>query len=55
MSSTDQTTEASYEHPIYDDLLLERGDAVKAAHAAAEEVEREAGEALDWTSLHKAA
>lgn len=46
---------ASRKHPIYDDLVQKRGDAVTAAQEAAGEVEREAAEALDWTGLHESA
>lgn len=55
MSDSAHTTSTSCDHPIYNDLVLTRGDAVTAAQAAAEEVQREAAEALDWTSLYELA
>ncbi|WP_204357623.1 MULTISPECIES: hypothetical protein [unclassified Streptomyces] len=55
MSSPAHTTSTSYDHPIYDHLVLTLGDAVTAAQAAADGVQREAVEALDWTSLYELA
>jgi hypothetical protein len=37
--------------PIYDSLIAEQGDVPAEAREAAEEIQREAAEALDWSRL----
>jgi hypothetical protein len=37
--------------PIYDNLVAEHGDAPAEAREAAEEMQREAAAALDWSRL----
>ncbi|MEU9790285.1 hypothetical protein AB0E27_06595 [Streptomyces sparsogenes] len=38
--------------PIYDQLVAEQGNVPAEARRLAEEVQREAAQALDWSRLH---
>ncbi|MEU3459219.1 hypothetical protein ABZ721_04585 [Streptomyces sp. NPDC006733] len=49
--STAETTEHP---PIYGRLIEERGDAPKAAREAAQDVQRQAAVALDWSDVRLA-
>lgn len=37
--------------PIYDSLVAEHGDVPAEAREAAEEIQREAAQALDWSAV----
>ncbi|MET7763314.1 hypothetical protein [Streptomyces sp. NPDC005336] len=39
--------------PIYDSLVAEHGDVPAEAREAAEEFQREAAAALDWSRMHR--
>lgn len=45
------TTDTSDVAPIYDSLVAEHGDVPAEAREAAEEIQREAAEALDWSKV----
>ncbi|MEU0839150.1 hypothetical protein ABZ370_06710 [Streptomyces sp. NPDC005962] len=40
--------------PIYDSLIAEQGDVLAEAREAAEVIQREAAEALDWSRIRPA-
>ncbi|GAA1504607.1 MULTISPECIES: DEAD/DEAH box helicase family protein [Streptomyces] len=45
------TAEISEHPPIYDRLVRERGDVLAETRAVAEQTQREARQALDWSSV----
>lgn len=49
-----RTPDDSLRVPIYDRLVEEYGDALSQARRAAEQVEQQSAEALDWSTLHGA-
>ncbi|WP_199816958.1 hypothetical protein [Streptomyces hygroscopicus] len=49
MTATDKASFA----PIYDSLVAEQGDVPAETREAAEEIRREAAEALDWSTVRR--
>ncbi|MEV0113377.1 hypothetical protein AB0H77_09035 [Streptomyces sp. NPDC050844] len=45
------TTETSEHPPIYEDLIRERGDVLTETREVAEQAQRQARQALDWSGV----